>query len=92
LENTFVTKLLEKRIRRLQKLKTQFLFLLCGDCIEDKNLRELWKRSGLSIEEVAFKMCLSYERTSHILYGEPIGRKVRVRFIRFFQNELNNKS
>ena len=89
MENISETKLLERRTKKLRRLSTRILFLLIGDRIEDKNLRELWKQSGLSIEQVAVGLSLSYERVSHILYGEKAGRKVRVKFVRYFQNECN---
>ena len=48
-------------------------------------IRKLWKLSGLTIEEVAAKLCRSYERARDYCYGKSMSNKLKRSIAKFFK-------
>jgi len=57
-----------------------------------KDINNLWKLSGLSIEQVANDLCVSFERAKDLCYGRgPMTKKPRVDTAHYFQRKVYNK-
>jgi hypothetical protein len=58
---------------------------------EHRNIRQLWRKSGLSVDQVAERLFISYERAYMICYGY-VGKRTRKRVVVMFEDAIHGKN
>jgi len=56
------------------------------------DLKYAWKRSGITIDEMADKVGLSYERTYAIYFGQKVGIKRKIEIIHIIEGINGTRS
>lgn len=67
--------------KSLQKQNNYF-----GDSFDRQTVAELFKSSGLSIETISSKLCISYETCRNQLYSKRLSAKLWIKYYQFFTN------
>jgi hypothetical protein len=84
--------LLLNKLLKLDLLMQQLdCFFLCREDYTRKEIYQLWKRSGLTICQVGYDLCKSYERAREYCYGVRMERKLRIEIAHYFKKKINEK-